>query len=166
MNVCACVWVHCASFMIDVSCKKKVSCIKTAIILIFRLFFCYTSVRQCGDFVTYYSHCHHAHCLRLHNSLIHWCHIFHWWSCCTYPIYSVFHNIKHFENYYSLNATHAVLHIVFLQKKMNKLHDWNPCQCKNDIHLFFKCWWWIKWVAYQVQWTNRKEFLIVWQCIR
>lgn len=41
--------------------KKKKSCIKTAIILTFKLFFCNTSVRQCGDSITYSSHCHHAH---------------------------------------------------------------------------------------------------------
>lgn len=87
------------------------------------------------------------------------------WSCCTYPIYTVFHNTDGFKTT-TLYAAHTVLLFVFLQKRMNKLLDWNLCQYKNDIHLFFKCRWWMKWVAYQVQRINGKESLTMWQSIR
>lgn len=164
MNVCACVRVlcACASFMIDVSCRRK-NCIKTAIILAFTFFF--TTLVWDREVTS----SHAVLIVTMHivsGCRIHWCRIFHWWSRCTYPIYTAFHNIKDFKNYYFMNATHAVFQIVFLQKKMNKLDDWNPCQCKNDIHLFIKWWWWNKGVAYLVQRTNWKEFSIVWQCIR
>lgn len=146
MNACACVCVHFASSMMDASCKNERSCIKTATILNFKLFFCNTSVRQCSDSITYSCHCHPAHIVShvaafklSHFSLMIMLYIFHihhfsqyWWL----------------QNYYSIYAAHTVLLFVFLQKRMNKLHDWNLCWYKNDSHLFFKCRRWTKWVAY------------------
>lgn len=158
VHVCECI----VQVLWLMSLAKKKSCIKTAIILAFISLFCNT-LRQRGDTITYSSHCHHAGCLMLQSSLT--SHISLMFMLYIFHIIQ-FSTILRTSTKLLLYGTHTVLLVVFLQKQMNKLHDWNPCQCRNDIHLFFKCGWWTKWVAYQVRWTNWKEYLKVWQCVR